>query len=152
MLSNIRAEREGDWSLHLITQVNMLPYFLWWIIPTTRIGGHCMHLRCLNPYQKIFWENFQKDNSQADPSNFKGVWSDMGVETSIIRDSKSHSGIIGLTRRGSAVLRWTCSRHVLRQYAERMRCRSGMKASTTSNCMSRQCQRWWPETNSTLSK
>ena len=44
---------------------------------------------------------------------FKEIWSDTGVESSIIKDSKSYSGsgIIGLTRKYLAVLRWTCIRH-----------------------------------------
>jgi len=143
MLSNIRAEREGDWSLHLITQVNMLPYFFVVDYPNYSHWGTLYALEMLESVP----ENISREFSEGQftvrqtTGNFKVVWSDMGVETSIIRDSKSDSGIIGLTRRGSAVLRWTCSRHVLGQYAERMRCRSGMKASTTSNCMSRQCQR-----------
>ena len=48
---------------------------------------------------------------------FKGVWwSEMGTEKTIIKDAKSESGIIGLTRKKPALVRWTLTRHLLGAY------------------------------------
>ena len=44
-------------------------------------------------------------NIKFSPYAFRGLWSDMGVEISVIKDTKSESGILGFTRRGSAVIR-----------------------------------------------
>jgi len=38
--------------------------------------------------------------------SFNGVWSDMATEKTIIKDSKSNGGIVGLTRKKSALIRW----------------------------------------------
>ena len=70
---------------------------------------------------------------------FNGIWSDMGVETSIIRDRKGDGGIIGLTRKGSAVLRLACTRHIIGRYTDAMHLRSRLKL-TALQIMSRICQ------------
>lgn len=53
----------------------------------------------------------------------------MGVEKTVIRDSKSNSGIIGLTRKASALLRWTMTQHTMGEYATVMRPHSGLHQS-----------------------
>lgn len=133
MLSNIRAEREGDWKMHLCTQVNMLPYFFVADRPNYSRWGTLYALEMMTSLPEEVATAFAEGQFtvKQTPGSFKGIWSDMGVETSIIRDSKSDSGIIGLTRRGSAVLRWSCSRHILGRYAEQMQRRSGLKTDTT---------------------
>ena len=40
----------------------------------------------------------------------------MGVEKTVIRDSKSEGGIIGLTLKKSALIRWTLTRHIMGEY------------------------------------
>ena len=51
----------------------------------------------------------------------------MGVENTIIRGGKGDSGLIGLTRKQSALVRWTLTRYVIGEYASAMRERSGQK-------------------------
>ena len=58
--------------------------------------------------------------------SFNGIWSDMAVEKTVIRDSKSSSGVIGLTRKLPALTRWTLTRHYAGEYTEAMRQRSGL--------------------------
>ena len=41
----------------------------------------------------------------------------MGVEKTVIRDAKSDGGIIGITRKPAAMLRWTLTRHRMGEYA-----------------------------------
>lgn len=57
---------------------------------------------------------------------FNGVWSDMATEKTIIKDSKGNGGIVGLTRKKSALVRWTLTRHVLSIFGSEMRERSGL--------------------------
>ena len=47
---------------------------------------------------------------------FKGSWSDMGTETTVIRDAKSDGGVIGLTRKKAALVRWSLTRHLIGEY------------------------------------
>ena len=133
MLANIRAEREGDWDMHLSTHINMLPYFFIADRQNYSRWGTLYALDMLTSLPEPVSEAFLEGQFavRQTPGGFKGIWSDMGVETSIIRDSKGDSGIIGLTRRGTTVLRWTCTRHILGQYARRMEIRSGQKSSTS---------------------
>ena len=134
LLANIRAEREGNWQLHLCTQVNMLPYFF--VADRQNYARwaslYATEMLCL--LQDTVQEAFSKGqfSVKQTPGKFKGTWSDMAVEMTIIKDSKSDSGIIGLTRRGTSVLRWTCIRHILGQYTGAMRHRSGTHRMPTT--------------------
>ena len=67
------------------------------------------------------------------PGSFNGIWSDMGVEKTVIKDSKSNGGIVGLTRKKPALIRWTLTRHIMSEYAKAMSERSGLSASTEDN-------------------
>jgi hypothetical protein len=42
--------------------------------------------------------------------NFNGIWSDMGTEKTIIKDSKGSGGIVGITNQKSALVRWTLTK------------------------------------------
>ena len=39
------------------------------------------------------------------PGSFNGLWTDLGIEKTVIKDSKSDGGVIGLTRKAGALLR-----------------------------------------------
>ena len=54
------------------------------------------------------------------PGCFNGIWSNMGTEKTIIKDSKSSSGIVGLTRKKPALIRWMLMRHIMSEYAKAM--------------------------------
>ncbi len=62
--------------------------------------------------------------------SFNGIWSDMATEKTIIHDAKSNSGIVGLTHKEPAVLRWTLTHHILGDFASKMKERSGTHTST----------------------
>ena len=57
----------------------------------------------------------------------------MGVEKTVIRDSKSDSGIVGLTRKAPALLRWTMTRHIMGDYAATMKQRGGISIDDHSS-------------------
>ncbi len=50
----------------------------------------------------------------------------MGVEKTVITDSKSKGGVIGISRNTAALLCWTMSRHCMGEYAKAIRDRAGM--------------------------
>ncbi|CAG2224634.1 unnamed protein product [Mytilus edulis] len=54
------------------------------------------------------------------------IWSDMATDKTIIKDSKGCRGIIGLTRKTPALLRWMLTRHILAHFSSEMRSRSGL--------------------------
>jgi hypothetical protein len=57
---------------------------------------------------------------------FNGIWSDMGTEETVIRDSKNEWGIVGLAFKKPALMRWTLIRRITAEYAEGMKKRSGL--------------------------
>jgi hypothetical protein len=57
---------------------------------------------------------------------FNGLWSIMATKTTIIKDSKGNGGIVGLTRKKSALVRWTLTRHVLSIFSSEMQEKSGL--------------------------
>jgi hypothetical protein len=38
-----------------------------------------------------------------EPSAFKGIWNDMAVEKTVIKDSKGTGGIVGITRQSGSI-------------------------------------------------
>lgn len=128
LLLNMRAERQGDWAGNLDSLARMLPYFF----VTQRVN----YSRWLPVYlldmlelpdsvQSAFKEGqFTVKNSSG---RFNGLWSDMGTETTVIRDAKGDGGIIGLTRKEGAMARWSLTRHLLGEIAYAVRERSGIR-------------------------
>ena len=108
LLWNIRAERESDWLLHLYTQKAFLPYlyaanrtnYSRWL-PT-----YILDMIDLPPDIKKVYIDGQFTYREK-LGSFNGLWKDMGIEKTVIRDSKSDSGIIGLTCKASPLLQWT---------------------------------------------
>ncbi|CAC5387760.1 unnamed protein product [Mytilus coruscus] len=60
------------------------------------------------------------------PGALYSIWSDMATEKTIIKDSKACRGIIRLTRKKPALLRWMLTRHILAHFSSEMRSRSGL--------------------------
>ena len=58
--------------------------------------------------------------------SFNGIWSDMGTEKTIIKDSKGSGGIVGITNQKSAL-----TRHFLASFSSAMNDRAGI--TSTSN-------------------
>ena len=126
MLDNIRAERVGDWQGHLHSQSNMLPYFF-----TTDRTNYSrwmpVYLLDMLSLPEEISEQFKMGHFaiRQKPGKFNGIWSDLGVEKTVIRDSKGSGGIVGLTRKKAAMVRWSLTRHILGGYASAMKDRSG---------------------------
>lgn len=127
MLQNIRAEREGLWSMHIQSVCNMLPFFF--------ITNRSNYSRWTPVYILDMLDIPVEIKAAFDAGEFaicqktgifNGVWSDMATEKTIIKDSKGNGGIVGLTRKKSALVRWTLTRHVLSIFGSEMQERSGL--------------------------
>ncbi len=128
MLTIIWAERLGDWNLSLQSQCQMLPY----IFQTDRMNySRWLPVYLLEMIQLpedlklVLSSNFSFHEKSG---KFNGIWLDMGMEKTIIRDSKGQGGIGGLTQQRSALIRWTLTRRILGSYASVMRTRSGLSS------------------------
>jgi hypothetical protein len=127
MLLNIRAERQGNWALHLHTQSLMLPYFF--VADRTNYARYTpVYLLDMLELPGEVAQAFESGQFtfKEKPGSFNGIWTDMAVEKTVIRDSKSNSGIIGLTRKAPALLRWSITRHILGEYADEIKKRGGL--------------------------
>ena len=131
LLHNIRAEREDKWDLHLHTHRAMVPYFFaanrqnyarWSTIYISDM------VNLPEPVHHAFEVgNFAVHQNSG---SFNGIWSDMGVEKTVIKDSKSNGGIVGLTRKKASLIRWTLTRHITSEYSKAMKNRSGVATSS----------------------
>ncbi|KAL7288521.1 hypothetical protein TKK_0017265 [Trichogramma kaykai] len=127
LLRYVRAERECDWENHLLMTVAMIPYFFACDKPNYSRWGSLYVLEMYLSLPLEVQNEFKKGEFaiRFTPHEFRGMWSDIAVERSVVRDSKGNSGIIGLTRKDSALLRWSVTRNRLGQFASAMSKRSG---------------------------
>ena len=127
LLINIRAEREGNWTLHLESVIDMLPYFFSCNRQNYSRWATVYAVDMLANLPQAVKEAFEAGQFSVKRSagKYNGIWSDMGVESTVIRDSKSRSGgIIGLTNKGTSLIRWSLTRQLLGQYSSAMQERS----------------------------
>ena len=108
----VRAEREGDWALHLWAVHEMIPYFF--------ASGHIhyaryslVYLRSMEKLHGDILERFMKGEHVQRHRNgvWNGLWSDMFIETTFMRYGHGPRGLTGLTLNQSAVSRWALSLH-----------------------------------------
>lgn len=131
LLQNIWAERVSDGKLHLATEAAMLPFFF----ATNRTNysrwspAYLIDMEHLPPEVEAAFQDGEFAIRRA-PGTFNGIWSDMGTESTIIRDAKGTGGVTGLTRKEPALLRWLLTRHYLGEYSSVMCERSGHGSST----------------------
>ena len=126
MLQNIRSEREGLWTAHLISVSAMLPCpFTTHRENYSRLVPVCiLDMLSLPSDIKEAFESGQFAIGQK-PGAFNGIWSDMVVGKTLIKISKGTRGIVGITRQKSSFWRWSLTRHVLADFCSALRSRSG---------------------------
>ncbi|EDO31927.1 predicted protein [Nematostella vectensis] len=84
LLQFIKAERTGNWELHLASTAAMIPHFFSMDRP-----------------------NYSSRSGQP----FSQVWTDMALEQSVNADSKSKGGIVGISQNPAALQRWFLTSH-----------------------------------------
>ena len=113
MMNFVRAEREGDWPLHLYATQEFMPYLF--------AAGHFNYARyCLyylismaklpKNVLKIFMEGNHVMRHQLGLWN--GIWSDMYIESTFMWYGHGPGGIIGITLKPSTLKRWAYGFHL----------------------------------------
>lgn len=131
MMMYVRAEREGEWALHLYAVKQMLPYFF--------AAGHVnyaryasYYIRSMQKLPKAVQEKFMAGEHvmRHQKGVFNGIWSDMHIETTFMRHGKGPRGLVGITLKPKAVKQWSLSLHACSQILqdlEEMRNRNNCK-------------------------
>ena len=115
LLDFIRGEREGHWELHLASVAKMIPYFF----AADRVNyarWACVYLADMKklPFTAAsVHQEFLDGNHPVKRSRqrFNQVWTDMALEQSANRDSKTKGGIIGISKQPGALNRWFLTAH-----------------------------------------
>ena len=110
LLECMRSDRDGNWSDHISSQKSMIPYFF--------VCNHTNYARW-TPVNILSMNNLP-DTVQSSFEKFNGTPGDMATEKTVIKDTKSKSGLLGITQQKLAVLRWSLSRHVVGEYSSAM--------------------------------
>ena len=115
LLDFIKAERMGDWLLHLLTTAGMTSHFFSMDRPNYS-RWLPVYLADMNQLAKTHHDvhhEFMSGNHAISRSTkpFVQVWTDMALEQSINLDSKTSGGIIGISKRPGALERWFLTCH-----------------------------------------
>ena len=115
LLKFIRAEREGNWELHLKATTEMIPHFFAMDrLNYSRWPVYIMDMRHLHETAPGVHNEFVTGNhtvSRSTSQSFNQVWTDMALEQSVNLDSKTNGGIIGITQRPGALQKWFLTAH-----------------------------------------
>ena len=123
LLQLLRAEKDGDFELHLITVSQTIP----WLYAAGRNNYSKFVPLYISDMKKLAVEqpeSYQhlKDGGfvvrRSDSYGFNCVSTDMALEQTINREGKGQGGVVGLTLRKGALTRWMLSRHVTAEYRE----------------------------------
>ena len=104
MMLFVRAEREGDWPLHLYVVSKMMPYFSQQNY--AQYGLYYMHDMKKLPAQVL--ERFMRGEHVTTHQKglWNGIWTDMFIETTFMQYGKGPGGLIGLTLKAKVVKKW----------------------------------------------
>ena len=115
LLQFVKAERAGNWELHLLSVSAMVPYFFAMDRPNYSrwLPVYITDMRQLVTKHPEVHQEFVNGNHAVSRSSkpFAQVWTDMALEQSINADSKSRGGIIGISQNPGALDRWFLTSH-----------------------------------------
>ena len=121
IMQYIRAEREGDWPLHIASVRNMMPlFFAAAHFNYARYGLY--YLRTMEQMPEDIREHFMKSEHTMhhNAGLYNGIWSDMAIETTFMRFGHGKSGIIGITLKPETVKTWAYSLHACNDLVRRL--------------------------------
>ena len=112
----VRAEREGEWLLHLTSVKEMLLYFY-------AVGHHnyarygSYYLRNMETLPCEVLEKFMKGKHlmRHQEGYWNGIWPDMFIEITFMRYGKGPGEIVGVPLQPNVVKKWTNSLHITTQ-------------------------------------
>ena len=114
MMLFIRAEREGEWPLHLAALKAMMPYFFAaGHINYARYGLYYLLLRQMETLPENVLSHFEAGEHvmRHQAGLWNGIWSDMFIETTFMRYGHGPGGLVGITLNNECVTRWALSLH-----------------------------------------
>ena len=115
LLQFIKADRTGNWILHLSATAAMTPHFFAMDRPNYArwLLVYLADMNQLPETHPAVNEEFMSGNHaiSRSPQPFAQVWTDMALKQSINRDSKTNGGIIGISQRAGALERWFLTCH-----------------------------------------
>lgn len=138
MKNFIRAERTGDWELHLNSVRDMIPYF--------HAAGHLNYAKSAHLYyqdmlmlpNKMDQEEFEKFalkgyfTIRRSDKFWCGIWSDMTIEQVLMRAMKSYGGLTrGRGISDSVLSRWIVGMICLQSINEQMEIFCGVRSETS---------------------
>ena len=107
ILSYIRAEREGNFALHLFSYKQMIPYFFAANHHNYACAIHGYYGKSASTCAEVFLGG-EHVVRQID-GIWNAIWTDMLIETQYIRYGKGRNGIIGFTTNQGALQVWAKS-------------------------------------------
>lgn len=119
MMAYVRAEREGEWPLHVHCVRAMMPYFF--------AAGHqnyarlgLVYLRAIENLPEDILRYFLKGKHVMRHMKglWNGIWSDMFIESTFMRYGHGRAGIVGITLKPETLKTWALSRHTCSQLVE----------------------------------
>jgi len=108
----VRAEREGDWLLHLDAFKKMIPYFF--AAQHIHYARYSMcYIRSMETLPEQVLSRFMKGEHVMRHQHglWNGMWSDMFIETTFMRYGHAPAGIIGITLKPKTLKVWAFSLH-----------------------------------------
>ncbi|KAK3698753.1 hypothetical protein QZH41_004049 [Actinostola sp. cb2023] len=115
LLQFIKAERTGNWSLHLAATSAMVPHFYAHDRPNYSrwLPVYLADMAQLEQQHPAVHKQFMDGDHAVSRSSqpFAKVWTDMALEQSINLDSKSKGGIVGISQNPEALQRWFLTSH-----------------------------------------
>ena len=119
MMLYVRAERGGDWILHIYAVTRMVPYFFAAGHPNyARYGLH--YLNDMKRLPDSILSKFLRGEhvTRHQRGYWNGIWSDMFIESTFMRYGKGPTGLIGLTLKPSVIRKWAYSLNIFTQVQE----------------------------------
>ena len=117
-LNYVKSEKIPDWQLHLACCADIISYaFAYDHQNYARWGpiylAEMLLLPETAPEVQALFDSGEHVVRRSSSGSFNSVWTDLGLEQSAVKDSKSRKGgIIGICRQESATLKWYLAVHV----------------------------------------
>ncbi|KAK3729726.1 hypothetical protein QZH41_002049 [Actinostola sp. cb2023] len=116
LLQFIKAERTGNWELHISTVATMTPFFFALDRPNYArwLPVYLADMNQLESKHPKVHQEFVDGNHSISRAGqpFSQVWTDMALEQSINADSKSKGGIVGISQSPAALVKkWFLTIH-----------------------------------------
>ena len=128
MMAFVKAEREGDFALHLYCCRMMMPYFFSAKHVNYARYGICYINTMENLPPEVLTQFMKGEHVMRHQKGiWNAIWSDMMIETSYMKIGKGPLGVIGFTTSSSTMFIWAKSMHAQTTYLSELHACSGGK-------------------------